>query len=278
MRLGAVVALLAAAIAVAVVVLGGQGTDDGGGTATATAGHSGRKRGPAPVRHATGNEVRNATPQADWVPYDGEVPIFRYQVVGEPGPGEPYIERFVEPGDFEEQMDYLEAQGYQAVTLATVERAWFHGGTLPEKPAVISFDAVGGDLLSTVLPDLTGRGWPGVVVLDPEAPIKGRAAVGKLIEAGWEVAAEAAEPASARRALQREFGVTVEDYSYPSGKADEGSRAAVEAAGYAGATVSTPGFASPDSPFELARVQVFGLSRLDGFEEMIQSRGRGAGA
>jgi peptidoglycan/xylan/chitin deacetylase (PgdA/CDA1 family) len=278
MRLGAVAALLAAAIAVAVVVLGGQGSDDGGGSATGRAGHSGGHRGPAPVRHETGNEVRNATPQAGWAPYGGKVPIFRYQVVGEPGPAEPYIERFVEPSDFREQMDYLEAHGYQAVTLARVEAAWFHGGTLPPKPAVISFDGVGGELFGAVLPDLTKRGWPGVVVLDPEAPIHRRAEVGKLIEAGWEVAAEGAEPAGARRALQREFGVSVTDFAYPDGEADEGSRAAVEAAGYSGATVSTPGLASPDSPFELARVQVFGLSRLDGFEEMIQSRGRGAGA
>ncbi len=277
MRLGAVVALVAAAIAVAVVVLG-QRTDDGGGTAAAPAKRVGRKRVPAPVRHATGNEVRNATPQPDWAPYSGEVPIFRYQVVGEPGPGEPYIERFVEPSDFEGQMDYLEAQGYQAVTLASVERAWFDGGTLPEKPAVISFDGVQGDLLSAVLPDLTGRGWPGVVVLDPEAPIRRRSAVGRLIEAGWEVEAEAAEPASARRALQHEFDVSVANFAYPGGEVEAGSRAAVEAAGYTGATDSTPGFASPESPFELARVQVFGLSRIDGFAEMIQSRGRGAGA
>jgi peptidoglycan/xylan/chitin deacetylase (PgdA/CDA1 family) len=278
MRLGAVAGLVAAAVAVAVVVLGGGGTDEGGGTAATPAKHSSGHGRPAPVHHDTGNEVRNASPQPDWGPYDGEVPIFRYQVVGEPGPEEPYIERFVEPSDFEEQMDYLEAHGYQAVTLATVERAWFHDGTLPEKPVVISFDGVRGNLFSTVLPDLTRRGWPAVLALDPEAPIRRRAQVGGLVEAGWELAAEAVEPASARLALQREFGVTVENFSYPSGEADEASRAAVEAAGYEGATVSTPGFASPHEPYELARVQVFGLSRIDGFAEEIQSRGRGAGA
>jgi peptidoglycan/xylan/chitin deacetylase (PgdA/CDA1 family) len=278
MRLGAVVALVAAAIAVVVVVLGGRGTNDGGGTAQAPVKGAVGHRGLAPVRHENGNEVRNATPQPGWGPYSGEVPIFRYQVIGEPGPGEPYIERFVDPSDFEEQMDYLAEHGYQAVTLASVERAWFHGGTLPPKPAVISFDGARGDLFDTVLPDLTERGWPAVLVLDSEAAIHHRAEVGKLIEAGWEIAAEAEEPASARLALQRDFGVTVTDFSYPDGEADEASRSAVEAAGYEGATASTPGVADSGSPYELARVAVFGLSRIDGFAEEIQSRGRGAGA
>ena len=37
-------------------------------------------------------------------------------------------------------MDWLDDHGYEAVTLEQVEEAWWHGGTLPPKPVVLSFD------------------------------------------------------------------------------------------------------------------------------------------
>jgi peptidoglycan/xylan/chitin deacetylase (PgdA/CDA1 family) len=46
----------------------------------------------------------------------------------------------VRRADFSHQMDWLDEHGYQAVTLEEVENAWYHGGTLPAKPVVLSFD------------------------------------------------------------------------------------------------------------------------------------------
>ena len=37
-------------------------------------------------------------------------------------------------------MRWLALAGYQAVTLDEVMRAWYHGGTLPTRPIVITFD------------------------------------------------------------------------------------------------------------------------------------------
>lgn len=286
-RVGAVAALAVAtaAVVVAVLVLAG-GSDGRPGTSAAGAGAgrassaTGRSSRPAAASldRDPRDEVRNSRPQPDWKPYAGAVPIFQYHVVGDPRPEEAYPERFVAPADFSAQMDWLQRHGYQAVTLDLVERAWFGGGTLPAKPVVVAFDGVRGALLAHVFPDLSRRGWPGEVVLDAAAPPARDADLTRLLKAGWEPEAQAARPATPPAALERRLGVPVRNFSFGIGAGEAAQRAAVRAAGYTGATVPTPGFASPGDPYRLARVPVFGLSRIDGFVEAIESRGRGAGA
>jgi hypothetical protein len=222
--------------------------------------------------------VRNATPQPGWRSYAGPVPIFRYHAVDEVPAGEAYPELFVEPADFRAQMDWLQAHGYEAVDLRTVERAWFKGGTLPRKPVVLSFDGVEGELDSVVFGDLSRRGWPAVVVLDGKAPLERRGAIARLLTAGWEVAATGADPAASRRRLEAELKTRVPNFSFPPEASDDPDVAAVEAAGYAGATVTGAGFATSSDRYEMPRITVFGLSGVDGFAEAMRSRGEGVGA
>ncbi len=87
-----------------------------------------RARSPTRPRRPTGSPTR------------GPVPILEYHVLGKPPEGEPYPELFVGRDDFAKQMDWLEERGYEAVTLEQVQEAWYHGGTLPPKPIVLSFD------------------------------------------------------------------------------------------------------------------------------------------
>ena len=83
-----------------------------------------------------------------------------------------------------------------------------------------------------------------------------------MIAAGWELAAhtidhfdlttlDAAslqrEVAGSRQILRREYGVPVRDFCYPAGRFDATVIAAVQAAGYAGATTEIPGYAEPRS-------------------------------
>ncbi len=133
--------------------------------------------------------VRNATPQADWKPYTGPVPILEYHVLGAAPADAPYPELYVTRPDFHRQMDWLDAHGYEAVTLEAVEDAWYHGGTLPAKPVVLSFDDGYRPQFTFALPELRKHGWPGLLNLKAEGSDLYTSNVEAMIDAGWELAA-----------------------------------------------------------------------------------------
>src|SRR5690349_10604479 len=135
-RAGALLALVAVAIAVGVVV----GSSLGGSSNSSSAKETGSTGSADSASEGQSGLVRNATPQPGWKPYTGPVPILEYHVLGPAPEGAPYPELYVTRPDFHQQMDWLDEHGYEAVTLETVEQAWYRGGTLPAKPVVISFD------------------------------------------------------------------------------------------------------------------------------------------
>lgn len=280
-RLIAAAALLVGAVIVVVVliVVGGQGGDDGGGGGAAT-----EQRSPQ-AAHASQAElpviakVRNAEPQPEWRPHRGPVPILRYDAVGEPEPGETFPELFVPPADFEAQLDWLEARGYEAVGLETVQEAWSSGGTLPAKPIVLSFDGITGDLLKVAVPELSRRGWPGVLVIDADAPPPPTASVARLIALGWNIQPSGRDPGAARRFVKSHFPAAAKNFAFPPAGSPGPQAAAVKEAGFSGATVTTGGgYAEASHPFGMPRITIFGLSKIDGFAEAIRSHGQGAGA
>ncbi len=230
--------------------------------------------------------VRNATPQPGWKPHTGPVPILEYHVLGAPIPNAPYPELFVRRADFSRQMDWLDEHGYQAITLEEVEKAWYHGGTLPAKPVVLSFDDGYRPQFTFALPELRKHGWPGVLNLKAEGSDLYTSNVETMIHAGWELAAhtihhldlttlDAAqlkeEVAGSRAILRREYGVPVDDFCYPAGRFDETAIAAVKAAGYVGATTEIPGYATRERPYELARFEILGSSGVSGMTEDLRS-------
>jgi peptidoglycan/xylan/chitin deacetylase (PgdA/CDA1 family) len=223
--------------------------------------------------------VRNATPQPDWEPHTGPVPILEYHVLGAAPADAPYPELYVSRPDFHREMDWLDEHGYQAVTLEAVESAWYDGGTLPAKPVVVSFDDGYRPQFTYALPELRRHGWPGVLNLKAEGSDLYESNVRAMIDAGWELAAHTIdhsdlttldgaalkrETAGARQILQREYGVPVKDFCYPAGRFDPTVIAAVEVAGYATATTEIPGYADREAPYELARFEILGSSGVAG--------------
>jgi peptidoglycan/xylan/chitin deacetylase (PgdA/CDA1 family) len=271
-RLFAAGALLAAAAAIAAVLLGGG---SGGGHAVSqtvgAGGHGTNRTGSA--------KVRNAAPQADWRPYTGPVPILEYHVLGAAPADEPYPDLYVSRPEFHKQMSWLDEHGYEAVTLEQVEKAWYHGGTLPPKPVVLSFDDGYRPQFTYALPELRRHGWAGVLNLKAEGSDLYPSNVEAMIAAGWELAAhtihhldltelDAAqlkeEVAGSRAILRREYGVPVKNFCYPAGRFDSTVIAAVEAAGYTGATTEIRGYATRDRPYELDRFEILGSGGLAG--------------
>ena len=67
-------------------------------------------------------------------------------------------------------MQWLDEQGFEAVTLDQVEEAWYEGGRLPPAPIVISFDDGYPSQYATAFEVLRGLEWPGVLNLSRAAP------------------------------------------------------------------------------------------------------------
>jgi peptidoglycan/xylan/chitin deacetylase (PgdA/CDA1 family) len=285
-RLVAVGSIVIVAVAV-VIVLSSAGSGDSGGKASAKGSHRKAAHKPAAESKPETTEVRNATPQADWKPYTGPVPILEYHVLGQPPEGAPYPELYVGRNDFSKQMDWLEENGYQAVTLEQVQEAWYHGGKLPPKPIVLSFDDGYRPQFTFALPTLREHGWAGVLNLKAEGSELYESNVKAMIAAGWELAAHTIhhldltelgpaeleeEVAGSRKMLQREYKVPVNNFCYPAGKFDETVIEAVEAAGYTGATTEISGFAEKNKPFELARLEILRESHVGGLAADLKNR------
>jgi peptidoglycan/xylan/chitin deacetylase (PgdA/CDA1 family) len=248
---------------------------------------AGKTRSRAAGHRTHSSLVRNAVPRADWAPHPGPVPILEYHVLG-PAPADtPYPELYVTRPEFHRQMDWLQEHGYQAVTLEQVEAAWYHGGSLPPKPIVLSFDDGYRPQFTYALPELRRHGWAGVLNLKAEGSDLYESNVQAMIGAGWELAAHTIhhldltsldpaalleEVAGSRRMLRHEYGVPVADFCYPAGRFDGAVIATVKAAGYTGATTEIPGYASPDAPYELARFEVLGSTGVTGVAEDLASR------
>lgn len=189
--------------------------------------------------------------------------------------GAPYPDLYVRREELQAQVRRLAAAGYEAVTLGRVFDAWHGRATLPPRPIVLTFDDGYRSHMTAALPILAAQHWPGVLNLDVSnlAPPWGVGLVGvrKLIAAGWAIdahslthadlalasgAALTREIGGSRREIRRLFGVVPRFFCYPAGRYDAEAVAAVEAAGYEGATTTEPGLASPDEPFTLARIRV----------------------
>jgi len=292
-RLVALASLVVVVVAVVIVLTNTGDDEDDGGAAKAASGTGAAHQKQAKKAKASSGktgEVRNATPQTNWKPYKGPVPILEYHVLGHPPEGAPYPELYVGRTDFEKQMDWLEKQGYEAVTLEQVQEAWYGDGTLPPKPVVISFDDGYRPQYTFALPTLRKHGWAGVLNLKAEGSELYESNVEAMIEAGWELAAHTIhhldltelgaeelkeEVAGSRKILQEEFKVPVKNFCYPAGQFDETVIEAVEAAGYTDATTEISGFAEKDKPFELARLEILRESHVAGLAEDLKN-GEGA--
>ena len=272
-RIVALLALLGVAVAVVLVL----GSAIGGGSTRSSKGGRGARRATAGA-DAEG-PVRNATPQPDWEPHLGPVPILEYHVLGEAPAGTAYPELFVARSDFRHQLEWLDENGYQAVTLEQVQDAWYRGGTLPPKPVVISFDDGYRPQFTFALPQLRKHGWAGVLNLKAEGSDLYASNVEAMLAAGWELAAHTIhhldltelgpaeleeEVAGSRAILRREYGVAVENFCYPAGRFDQTVIEAVEAAGYEGATTEVRGYAEAGKPYELDRFEIVGATGVGG--------------
>ncbi|MBV9048198.1 MAG: polysaccharide deacetylase family protein, partial [Solirubrobacterales bacterium] len=218
------------------------------------------------------------TGAATGTPGNTPVPILMYHVIAPPPPGAPFPGLYVPEPEFAAQMHALKTGGWHAVTLDQVEAYWKRGVPLgPGKPIVISFDNGYHSQYANAFPVLKQLGWVGdeniqLTGLPPSQGGMTHSQVRGLLDAGWELDTQGIshadlitldasqlryQVASARRILQRRYGVPVNWFCYPSGHYNANVIAEVKAAGFVGSTTVVPGWASPAAdPYRLPRVRV----------------------
>jgi peptidoglycan/xylan/chitin deacetylase (PgdA/CDA1 family) len=274
----AVTLLVVAAIVVAAVAVIGELGGSGAGTHLADL-HT-TTRAPVVAHRAAkprSSEVRNAHPQPGWKRYTGPVPILVYHELGAPPAGAPFPGLYVSDADFSAEMAWLHDHGYEAVTLDEMMDAWYHGGTLPRKPIVITFD-------NGYLPQITEAphvmshyGWPGVLNEITENHLH-PAQIRSILKVGWEVDSHSLthpdlttldaselqqQVAGSRTFLRRTFHIPVNSFCYPSSRYNAAVIAAVKAAGYTNAVTENAGYATSSEPFTLPRFEIeSGVSQL----------------
>lgn len=265
----------------------GAGAHSGGSAHQGAAAHHGRARGRgggrASSEHGSAHGETPVDTAASRLPRPSRsvsAPILMYHVINPPPAGAPFPGLYVPKPELVEQLQALAKAGYDAVTLEQLWSHWHDGTPLPKgKPIVLSFDNGYQSQFTNALPVLNRLGWHGVenIQLTGLPPSQGGLSdeqVKGLVAAGWELdtqgishaelpALDAEElryqVATARREVAKRYDVPVNWFCYPSGHYNATVIAAVQAAGYRGATTVVPGWAArAGDPYRLPRLRVLG--------------------
>jgi peptidoglycan/xylan/chitin deacetylase (PgdA/CDA1 family) len=282
--IGGTVAVIVIAVAVAIASASGS---DGPTEKTASqttrstpVTHARAKAHRATARHTKGESTAAVLGPATGVRGTASVPVLMYHVIAAPPTGAPFPGLYVQPEEFAAQMRALKQAGWRAVTLDQLQAYWTKGAKLPAgKPVVITFDNGYHSQYTAALPVLRKMGW----VADENIQLSGlppsqggltNDEVKGMVNAGWELDTQGISHAdlitldasqlryqidSARKTIQRRYGVPVNWFCYPSGHYDATVIDAVRSAGFIGSTTVVPGWAGPSSdPYRLPRLRVLG--------------------
>ena len=239
------------------------------------------------ARPQAGSLVRNATPQPDWEPHTGPVPILEYHVLGAAPADAPYPELYVD------QARLPPADGLaRRPRLPGGDAGTGRGSLVPRrhaaaKPVVVSFDDGYRPQFTFALPELRKHGWPGVLNLKAEGSDLYESNVKAMIAAGWELAAHTIDhldlTALDAAALKEEVAGSRADPAarirrpgqellLPRRPVRPTVIAAVEAAGYTARRPRSPATPRRDAPYELARFEILGSTGVAGLAADLRSR------
>ncbi len=219
------------------------------------------------------------------------VPVLMYHYVDdEPPPAGPYADGLtVRTPDFVEEMEYLVANGYQAVTLADVYLAMAGIRQLPAKCVALTFDDGGLDNYTVAFPLLKEHGFAATFfVITKTVGAEGQMdwdQLREMAEAGMSIQSHSishpdltgvsderlkTELVDSRNAIAEAVGEPGYVLSYPAGSHDERVMEAARAAGYVMAVATDDGAElDPDSVFEITRKRIQAFMSIDTFARLV---------
>jgi len=204
---------------------------------------------PTPTATATPAPTQTPTPALIQVKagQQVDVPILLYHHIAEDSTGNRY---FVSPEVFATQMQWLYDHHYQTITTSQLADVILHGGQIPERAVVITFDDGDQDQVTNALPIMKKYGfvgtayiivtWVGAAGYDTPDQIK------QLSDAGWEIGSHTMshvylttvennldyEIRNSLVELQKKYNVKVTSIAYPFGDIDSTVATYTSHAGY----------------------------------------------
>ncbi len=139
--------------------------------------------------HRRAGKVRNSTPQPDWEPHTGPVPILEYHVLGDAPADEPYPELYVRRPDFHRQMDWLDGTATRRSPWNRSRKPGTTAARCRRSRSCSPSTTATGPHFTFALPELRKHGWAGVLNLKAEGSDLYESNVKAMIAAGWELAA-----------------------------------------------------------------------------------------
>ncbi|MEZ4521739.1 MAG: polysaccharide deacetylase family protein [Thermomicrobiales bacterium] len=212
-------------------------------------------------------------------PRSFRIPVLMYHQLGTP------VSRYrVSYWDFEQQMIWLRDNGYTPVTMTEAYAGMFGGGSLPDKPAIITFDD--GPQSQWAAADILDQyGYKGIFFVHPNGELRPDQ-LRDLVARGHEIGSHSFshpyltqvsddqlwyEVYDSRIALEEITGSRVNFFAYPFGAWDSRVISVVKAAGYCGAVHAWEGqMWTPEKRWNEPRVEISGELSLAAFASLIE--------
>jgi peptidoglycan/xylan/chitin deacetylase (PgdA/CDA1 family) len=259
----------------------------------------------SPTAIATPNSTPSATPSPTSTPTptplptpDGvsrqvRVPILMYHYLSDPPRGADRYRRdlSVSPALFEQHLAYLQAEGYQSITLYDLLYHLTQGVPLPDQPVVITFDDGYRDNYDNAFPLLQQYGFDATFFVLVEVTNQGEAEyltwdmMREMHAAGMDIECHARvheylpenddqrlvwQVLGCREAIESELGQRPRFISYPSGRFDERVAAFFASDNYWGGITTQQGtLHSSDALFQIKRLRVRNTTTVEQLVELL---------
>ncbi|MDQ7095514.1 polysaccharide deacetylase family protein [Desulfosporosinus sp. PR] len=195
------------------------------------------------------------------------------------------------PEQFEEQMAYLQSQGYHSISLYQLFESLYHEGTLPAKPFVITFDDGYADNYQTAFPILKKYGFVATIFM-VSSFIDGQGfltwtQLKELSENGWDIEDHTVshpyltalsaqnvfqELATSKGVLEKGLGHSVDFFAYPYGSFNDEIVQAVKQTGYIMAFTTLRGWADAKTDaWHVHRVYCYADMGMSEFIRRVQN-------
>ena len=193
----------------------------------------------------------------------------------------------VHPDVFAEQMKWLHDNGYTTINISDLTRLILEGGSIPERPIVLTFDDGYLDVYKNAYPILQQYGYVATFfIISETVDTKKNLSTDmllELIDSGWEIGSHSQthinldlwnnweeEIIGSKTFLEDKLGVTIQTFAYPYGLANSSVIAYTKDAGY----TSAVGLGSQvthdiSTLFYLSRKEVKSWYDLDFFADFL---------